>query len=135
MSLVTTGSKCSVKVNGVKVAYIGGIEVDEENALTAIEVLDQLEAAELAETGHSVSASFTMYKIDGNATFQVGLAPQNLSDILTQPEVIIEIYNSVDNRVEYTIQGAKWKGGSGSLDARGVWNGRWSIQGRIGRGM
>lgn len=135
MSQVFTGSKGCVKVNGVKVAFLGGIEIDEENSLTEIEVMDQLESAELAETGHKVSASCTMYKIDGNATFQLGIAPKNLKDILTQGELTVEVYNTVDDRVEYTMTGVKWGGGSGSVDARGVWQGRWNLKGRIGRGM
>lgn len=135
MSKVLTGSKAAVKINGVKIAYVGGVQINEENTLTDIDVLDQLEVAEHAETAHKVSFSCNMFKIDGNATADLGISPGNLRDILTQPEMTFELYNSVDDRVEYTISGVKWEGGSGSVDARGIWQGTWNFKGRIGRGM
>lgn len=135
MSKVLTGSKAALKINGTKVAYVGGVDINEDNALEDIDVIDQLESAELAETGHKVDFSCKIFKIDGNSTTQLGIAPGNLRDILTQGELTMELYNSVDDRVEYTITGVKWAGGSGSLDARGVWNGNWKFKGRIGRGF
>lgn len=135
MSKVLTGSKAALKINGTKIAYVGSVNITEENTLSDIEVLDQLEVAELAETGHKVSFSCNLFKIDGNATSDLGIAPGSLKDILTQPELTMELYNSVDDRVEYTISGVKWQGGSGSVDARGVWQGSWNFKGKIGRGM
>lgn len=135
MSKVFTGSKGALKLNGVKVAFVGSVNINEENALTRVDVIDQLESAELAETGHICSFTCNLFKIDGNSAQQLGLSPDNLSDILSQGELTMELYNSVDDRVEYTMSGVKWEGGSGSLDARSVWNGTWNFQGRIGRGM
>lgn len=135
MSKVLTGSKAALKINGVKVGYVGGVNIDETNELTDIDVLDQLEVAELAETSHKVSFSCNMFKIDGNSTTQLGISPSDIKAILTQPELTMELYNTVDDRVEYTISGVKWGGGSGSVDARGVWQGSWNFKGRIGRGM
>jgi len=135
MSKVLTGSKAALKINGQKVGYVGGVNINEDNTLTDIDVLDQLEVAEHAETAHKVSFSCNMFKIDGNATAQLGISPSNIRDIMTQPELTMELYNTVDDRVEYTISGVKWEGGSGSVDARGVWQGTWNFKGRIGRGM
>ena len=135
MSKVFTGSKASLKLNGVKVAFVGSVNFNEENALTRIDVIDQLESAELAETGHTCSFTCNLFKIDGNSAKQLGLSPDNLNEILTQGELTMELYNSVDDRVEYTMSGVKWEGGSGTVDARGVYNGTWNFQGRIGRGM
>lgn len=135
MSKVLTGSKAALKINGQKIAYVGGVQINEDNALTDIDVLDQLEVAEQAETGHKVNWSCTVFKIDGNATAQLGISPTNIRDIMSQPELTMEIYNDVDGRVEYTVSGSKWKGGSGSLNARGVFEGNWSWGGRIGRGL
>src|SRR6266481_1048807 len=132
MTKILTGSKSSLKLNGVKIAFVGGVDIDEDNELTDVDVLDQLEIAELAETGHKVSFTAKLFKINGNATTDLGIAPGNIRDILTQPELTFELYNSVDDRVEYTISGVKWAGGSGSVDARGVWQGNWKFKGRIG---
>jgi hypothetical protein len=135
MSKVLTGSKSALKINGVKIGYAGGVNINEDNTLTDIDVLDQLEVAEHAETAHKVSFSCNMFKIDGNSISQLGISPDNIRDIMTQPELTMELYNTVDDRVEYTISGVKWEGGSGSVDARGVWQGTWNFKGRIGRGM
>lgn len=135
MSKVLTGSKAALKLNGVKVGFVGSVQINEENTLTDIDVIDQLEVAELAETAHKVSFTCNLFKIDGNTISQLGIQPDNIRAIMTQPELTMELYNSVDDRVEYTISGVKWEGGSGSLDARGVWQGTWNFKGRIGRGM
>jgi len=135
MSKVFSGAKGSVKLNGVKVAFVGSVNINEENTLTPIDVLDQLEVAEHAETAHVVSFTCNLFKIDGNSAQQLGLSPDNLRDILTQGELTFELYNSIDDRVEYTMSGVKWEGGSGSLDARGVYQGTWNFRGRIGRGL
>lgn len=135
MSKVLTGSKAALKINGVKIGFVGSVTINEENTLTDIDVLDQLEVAELAETAHKVSFSCNLFKIDGNSISQLGIQPDNIRDILTQPELTMELYNSIEDRVEYTISGVKWEGGSGTLDARGVWQGSWNFKGRIGRGM
>lgn len=135
MSEVLTGSKASLKLNGVKVAFVGGVQVTEENTLTDIDVLDQLEVAEHAETAHKVSFSCNLFKTASNTAQSLGLSPNNLRDQLSQGELTMEIYNSVEDRIEYTVSGVKWEGGSGNVDARGVWQGTWNFKGRIGRGL
>lgn len=135
MSRTFTGSKGAIKLNGVKVAYVGSITVNEDNTLTDIDVLDQLEVAEHAETAHKCSFSINKFKVDDNNAANYGFGPSDIREILSQPEMVMEVYNSVDDRVEYTMTGVKWEGGSGSMDARGVWNGTWNFKGRIGRGL
>jgi len=135
MSKVLTGSKAALKLNGVKVAFVGSVNINEDNTLTDIDVIDQLEVAEHAETGHKVSFTCNLFKIDGNSVSQLGIRADNISDILTQPELTMELFNSVEDRIEYTISGVKFEGGSGSLDARGVWQGTWNFRGRKGSGL
>lgn len=135
MSQVFTGSKASLKLNGVKVAFVASININHENQLTDIDVLDQLEVAELAETGHKVSFSCNLFKVDQNAAELLGLDPANLDDILSQPELTMEVYDRIEDVVRYTVSGVKWEGGTGAVDARGVWNGTWNFKGRIGHGM
>lgn len=135
MSKTFSGPKGSLKLNGIKVAFVGSININQENTLTPVDVIDQLDVAEHAETGHVVGFSCNLFKIDGNAASQLGLDPENLDDILSQGELTMEVYNRVDDRVEYTMSGVKWEGGSGSLDARGIWQGTWNFRGRRGRGL
>jgi hypothetical protein len=135
MSKVFTGSKASLKLNGAKVAFVGSVNINHENTLTDIDVLDQLDVAEHAETGHKVSFTCNLFKVDENAASLLGLDPANLDDILSQPELTMEVFDRVGDKVQYTMSGVKWEGGSGSVDARGVWQGVWNFKGRRGRGL
>ena len=135
MSKVLSGSKASLKINGVKIAFVGSVTINEENTLQDVDVLDQLDVAEHAEVAHKVSFTCNYFKIDGNSAVDLGIQPSNLRDVLTQPELTMELYNSIDDKVEYTISGVKFEGGSGTLNARGIWEGSWSFKGRRGQGL
>lgn len=135
MAKVFSGAKGQLKIDGVKVGFVGSIQVTEENTLTDIDVLDQLEVAEHAETAHKCSFTCNLFKIDGNSVSQLNIRPDVIADILSQQELTMEIFNSADGRVEYTMSGVKFEGGSGSVDARGVWQGTWNFKGRIGSGL
>ena len=135
MARTFTGSRASLKLNGVKVAFVGSVNVTQENTLTDIDVLDQLETAEHAETGHKVSFTVNLFKIDENAAVALGLETGNLNDLLNQPEMTMEIFDRQDDIVQYTMSGVKFEGGSGTIDARGIWNGTWNFRGRVGAGL
>jgi len=136
MSKVFSGARGSVKINSQKVAYVGNVTINHENTLTPVDVLDQLEVAEHAETAHIVSATVNLFKIDENAAAVIeNMDPKNIDDLLYQPELTFEIYDRVSKIVRYTMSGVKFSGGSGSLDARGIWNGTWNFVGRLGHGL
>lgn len=135
MSRVLSGAKASLKLNGVKVAFIGSLTINQENTLAPIDIIDQLDTAEHAEVGHVVSFSCNLFKIDENAALSLGLDAATLDELLAQAEITMEVYNRIDDKVEYTMSGVKWEGGSGSLDARGVWQGTWNFRGRRGQGL
>lgn len=135
MAQVLSGSKASLKLNGVKVAFVGSVSVTQENTLTPVDVLDQLEVAEHAETGHVVSFTCNLFRVDTNAAEALGLDSRNLDDLLSQPELTMEIFDRIGESVIYEMSGVKWQGGSGSVDARGVWQGTWNFVGRRGIGL
>lgn len=132
MSQVFTGSKASLKINGKKIMFASSVTVNEDNTLTDIDVLDQLQVAELAETGHKVNCTINLFKVDKKAVKQVlGLdAINNINSLLSQPDgVTIDIVNGETHAVEYTMTECKFAGGSGTVDARGVWTGTWNFRG------
>ena len=135
MGKVFTGSKASIKINGVKVAFAADVNVNQDDQLTDIDVLDQLEVAELAETGHKISLTMNLFKVDENAAKQFGLDPDDLKSILSREELTIEVYDQINDKVQYVVTGVKFAGGSGSVNARGVWQGTWNFRGRRGRGL
>jgi len=137
MAQVFTGSKASFKINGVKVAFCSSVTMNEDNTLTDIDVIDQLEVAELAETGHKVNCTINLFKVDQNAIKAVlGLdALNDINTLLAQPEVTIDIVNRESGVIEYSMSRCKFAGGSGTVDARGVWTGTWNFRGVRGSGL
>jgi hypothetical protein len=134
MSQVATGIKLSFKINGRKVAFASAVSINEDNAVADIDVLDQPDVAELAETGHKVNFTVNKFKVDGTSAEDLGLRPTNIEDLIRQGELTCEVYNRDTDEVEYTLIGVKWTGGSGSVDARGVWQGTWNFRARRGGG-
>lgn len=130
-----TGSRLAIKLNGVKIAFASSFNVNHENALQDIEVLDQLEVAEFAETAHRVTGSINMFKVDENAANLFQIDPRNIDDLLGQAELVLEVYDRIEDKVIYEITGVKFEGGTGSVDARGVWTGVWNFRGRRGFGL
>lgn len=158
MANVITGARAFIKLSGDIIAFATGVNVTHEIRLEEIAQLDSLEVAEYAENGHRCGISISSIKLAsdasfsgqsiGNAAFQYGLDdPSELKSILLQPEMIIEIVEPVpvrdgQNRIVdynevsiYTAFGCKFEGGTGQLDARGVWQGSWNFKGRRGTGI
>lgn len=135
MARTKTGSRLSIKLNGTKIAFASSFNVNHENQLQDIDVLDQLEVAELAEVGHKVSCTVNLFKVDENAAAVFGLDPQDINGLLSQAELVLEVYDRENDSVIYSITGVKFEGGTGSVDARNVWTGVWNFRGRIGRGI
>lgn len=135
MSKTLSGSKASLKLDGIKVAFVGSLNITQENTLTPVDIIDQLEVGEHAETGHVVSFTCNIFKVDENAAKALGLDPDNLDDILSASELTMEVYDRIADKVAYNMSGVKFGGGSGSLDARGIWTGTWNFVGRRGQGL
>lgn len=153
MAQVITGAKAYIKLSGDLIAFAAGVSVTHENRLEEIPQLDDLEVAEYAENGHRCSVNITSIKLASNASQQNNAASFNLDfngdikQILLQGEMIIEIVEAVPTKDAsgqitsysevgiYTAFGAKFEGGSGQLDARGIWQGAWSFKARRGFGI
>lgn len=153
MSLVITGARGLVKLSGDVVLFAGGISVTHENRLKEIPQLDNLEVAEYAESGHRCSVTINSFKLASDAS--IGGNPisnsaasfsmdyeSDLRQILLQGEMIIEIVDEVTDSngninevATYTAFGAKFDGGTGQMDARGIWNGVWNFKARRGTGI
>lgn len=160
MAQVITGAKAMIvfDVGGqiVPIAFAGSVTVTHENKLEEIPQLDNLTVAEYAENGHRCSITINYFK-------SITTNPQNPSEvsifdarslgldfdndprrILLVPELIFYVMDGSalgaegianPNQVYYTAYGCKFEGGSGSIDARGVWQGVWNFKARYGVGI
>jgi hypothetical protein len=129
------GAKAAVKINGIKVAFAAGVDITHTPILERLNVLDELPSKEISYVGFECSASVTAFKVDDNAALALELDPTNLDDLLTAGDISFEVYNRVSDKLEYVMNGVKFAGGTGRVDARGIWSGTWNFEGRIGRGI
>lgn len=129
------GARASLMINGQKVAFVGGVNVDHTYDSVDISVLDQLEIAEIAITGHTCSFSCNYFKVDANASAALGLEPSNLDDLLTRGDLSMMVYDRLGAKALYTMEGVQFLGGSGSISAKDVWQGTWNFKGIRGKGI
>lgn len=140
MARIFTGAKAKLKINGEVFAFASGVSVNEDNTLQRIDVLGEIASADLAETGHAPSCTIQSFKVVNPEIVQtatkmgIGATDDVIQNLRDRAYFDVEIMDD-QNRSVYKITDAKWAGGSGQVDARGVWTGSWNIEGREGRGL
>jgi hypothetical protein len=124
-----SGSRLAVNVNAQPVAFSSSFTVNQENTLLDVNVLDQLEVAELANVGIKVNCTLNIFKVDQALLQELGVDyTTDPSELFALPSVNFDIIDQNGN-TQYSIMGIKFEGGSGSADARGVWTGTWNFRG------
>jgi hypothetical protein len=119
MSQTSSGARIVFRVNGQKVAFANSVNYTVAHAHQPVDVLDQLEPAEYAETGYTVNFSATMFRVSNQSAMAIGLAPR-LQDILTQPELTAEIVDRITGATLMLIQRVKLTQQDFSVDARSL---------------
>ena len=145
MARVITGAKAVIHLitsdaGDIPIALASGINITQENRLEEIPQLDTLEVAEYAENGHRCSFTVNFFKLlEVNAEFY-GFDSPSLERLLIQPELtfrVIDDSSDANDGTEtlYLMQGCKFEGGSGQVNAGGVWEGTWNFKARRGIGI
>lgn len=119
MSLTSTGARLVFRVNGQKVAFANALNYTVAHAHQPVDVLDQLEPAEYAETGYTVNFSATMFRVSNQSALAIGLRPK-LQNILTQPELTAELIDRVTGATIMLIERVKCTQEDFSTDARSL---------------
>jgi len=149
MSKVLTGAKAVIKLDNFPLVLVSSLTINHENRLEEIPQLDDLLVAEHAENGHRCSFSVNVFKVNRQAAKDLGLSgstnaadfgfdPLDIRELFLQPELICEVFDSSNTKrpeVIYIMKGVKFSGGTGTVDARGVWTGTWNFVARQGRGI
>lgn len=128
MSQTFTGPRAIFKIQGVEVAYASNVNYNISHDHQPIETLDHLAPLEYAEVGYKVDFSCSTFRVAGRSAVQLGIQPK-LEDILTQPELVVELQDRIKQITILRITGVKMTGRSGSVDARGVGTENWSFVG------
>lgn len=129
MGQTITGARGIFVVNGEKIAFSNSVNYNIDQALTPVDVLDQLTPAEYAETGYTVDLSASGFRVYNQSPIQQGIQ-QKLENLLTQGELIIEIHDRLNPAdPPLRVERCKMRNRSGNLDARGLWTETWSFVG------
>lgn len=154
MAQVMTGARGRVRINNKVVGFVGGINVTIEDTLTDVDVMGQLEVADLAETAHKCNFSINYFKalkdqgtasaaargeFIPNTAAAVGMdTSSQASGVLPlrdQAYFDVVIEDDQTNAPIMILEKCKWEGGSGQVDARGLWQGTWNFRALRGYGL
>jgi len=157
MSQVFVGARAQFKVNEAIVALASSVNVTVENTLTDVDVLGMLEVADLAETAHKCNFSVNVFKpIKAGTSFNAasaaknaagagidasytngpdGVAASDITNLFQDAGFSCEILDEITGEVVFQMTGCKFQGGSGSIDARGLWTGTWNFKAVRGIGI
>lgn len=119
MSQTSTGARVVFRVNGVKVAFANAINYTVAHTHQPVDVLDQLEPAEYAETGYTVNFTATMFRVAAQSAMSLGLRPK-LQNILTQPELTAEMVDNVNGATMFLMERVKCTQEDLNIDARSL---------------
>ena len=119
MSVSSTGARVVFRVNGTKIAFAQALNYSVAHAHQPVDVLDQLDPVEYAETGYTVNFTVNMFRVAGQSAIALGLRPK-LQDILTQPELTAELVDRVNGATLMLIERVKCTQEDMNIDARAL---------------
>ena len=149
MAQVVTGAKAQVGFSDginafVPIAFASSINITHENRLEEIPQLDSYEVVEYAPNGHRCNFTVNFFKLFDAASNQYldsrfyNLDSTDITTLLIQPELIFQVISEEADgevRVLYEMTGVSFEGGTGQVDARGLWTGTWRFRARRGIGI
>ncbi len=119
MSVTSTGARVVFRINATKVAFANAVNYTVAHAHQPVDVLDQLEPAEYAETGYTVNFTATLFRVSNQSAISLGLRPK-LQDILTQPELTAELIDRITGSTLFLIERVKCTQEDFNVDARAL---------------
>lgn len=119
MSVTSTGARVVFRINGAKVAFANALNYTVAHAHQPVDVLDQLEPAEYAETGYTVNFTATLFRVSNQSAISLGLRPK-LQDILVQPELTAELIDRVSGATLMLVERVKCTQEDLNVDARSL---------------
>lgn len=127
MSETLTGARLKFMLNGVKVGYAVGVNIDESIDYQPIEVLDNIEVEEHCPVGYRVNMTAQLIRLFNKSLKQAGYFPkqgsnpqQFLENILKMPELTAALDDSYEKETVFVVEGVKVASQSIAVSARGV---------------
>lgn len=120
MSQAVSGARAVFSINNTNMAIASNCTYEWKHEVHPIEVVDELEIAEHAETGVRIEFTCDTFRVFGKSVTNDGIQPK-LQNILTQPELTATIRDKVTGGILLALTRVKFTGRNGRVNARGVW--------------
>lgn len=127
MAEIVTGARARFLLNGVKVGYATGVNVDETVTLEPVKVLDDIQVKEHVPTDYDVSMSADMIRIVGDTIKSRGwfakqgqTSSEHLANLLASGEIDAVVEDSQTGQIIMQVEGVKISRRSVSISARGI---------------
>ena len=141
---VITGGRARVIIKGNTVGYISGVNVNVDESTVDIEVLDEVTKKEFAHVRHDVDFSINYFRVNNkskkveNTLESLELSTNSAPDILKRATFdceFIDVEGKGGTGPIVKLLDCAFQGGSGSVDARGVWSGSMNFKAREAKGL
>lgn len=120
MTHAIVGARAIFTINSTNVAIASNCTYEWKHEVHPIEVVDDVEIAEHAETGVRIEFACDTFRVLGKSATAIGIQPK-LINLLTQPELTVSIQDKVTGALLLALTRVKFTGRSGRVNARGVW--------------
>jgi len=120
MSFAIQGARAVLSVNNTIVAIASNASYNWRHETQDIEVIDEVELAEIAITGIRINFSMDTFRVLGISATSLGIQP-TIKGILTHPELTIVITDKLTQAPLLYLSRVVFTGRSGRVGARSVW--------------
>jgi hypothetical protein len=115
------GARAKILANGKEIGWAQGVNGQENIALQRVDVLGDIDTQEIEAIGRTVSFSCDFVRILDQSLAEMGIWPRGGTEIVINfPELTFQIYDHVDEKVRWQIDGAKCESRSWRVDRTGV---------------
>ena len=118
---VFAGARAKLIVDGQEIGFATGVSASESITHQRVDVLGNIDSQELVPVSRVVSANADFVRITNPSIQGLGIMPRgNTADVISFPELTLEIYDQVSDVPVWRIEGARcesrsWQVQSGSI--------------------
>lgn len=120
-SKVFSGARAVLKIDGKRVGWCTNVRGSETIDYNSLAVIGKLEVQEHVPVGYTVQFSASFVRLVGEDLKSQGLLPaRDLAGVLAAAELTAEVYDQVEDKALFRIEGVKASSAGWGVDARGV---------------
>lgn len=114
-----SGARAIFLIDGVKVAFAGGVSGEEMIDYEPVDVLSLLEVAEHVPVAYRTSLNAQVFRVVGSSLKKLGIMPRQ-EEIITSGDLEAAIQDKVTENTLALFQGVRTSGHTFDVTARGI---------------